>query len=412
VKQILFIHQNMPGQFRHLISHYLSVPDVQVWGLGDADRVKENYRALLPDFQLFGYQFNEKDLTNTRRDLRYTETCLSRGQAVAKALTNLRVKGLAPDVVYGHPGWGEMLYVRDVFPNAKIVNYGEFYFNSVGQDHDFDPEFSERNDDGLHVRTQNMVQSVSLLSGDRTISPTHWQKSRYPQALQRDIEVVHDGIDTSVLGADPSATLVLPARNLTLRRADEVITFVSRSLEPHRGFHVFMRALPEILKRRPKAHVVIVGGDGVSYSRPLKGRTYREYMLKEVGHLLDAGRVHFLGRVPYETYRKVLQVSTAHVYLTYPFVLSWSILEAMACECVVIGSKTPPVEEVIDHGKNGLLVDFFDTQALCGAIEMVCEDRQIFGVLQQKAKSTVLRQYDLKKICLPRQIKVILNKTQ
>jgi glycosyltransferase involved in cell wall biosynthesis len=407
--QILFIHQNLPGQFVHLIRHFSSMPGVEVWGLGEARRIAANYRRATPEFQLFGYQFNDKREKSMRRELHYTEVSVNRGLAVAKALNELRVKGLSPDLVYGHPGWGEMLYVRDVFPDARIVNYCEFYFNRIGQDFGFDTEFSETNDDGLHVRTQNMVQSVSLLSGDAAITPTLWQQSRYPEALRTGIEVIHDGIDLSDLDEDPSASISLRGENLKFSRSDEVITFVSRNLEPHRGFHVFMRALPELLRRRPNAHVVIVGGDEVSYSLPLKGRSYREHMLREVSHLFDQKRVHFVGRIPYAIYRRLLQVSTVHVYLTYPFVLSWSLLEAMASGCLVIGSRTPPVEEVIEHGKNGLLVDFFDQSNLIEEIVNVCEKRSDFDAMRQAARETVKNRYDLKTICLPRQLSVLAS---
>jgi glycosyltransferase involved in cell wall biosynthesis len=405
--QILFIHQNLPAQFKHLIAHYARAPEVEVFGLGEAACVKSNFSRAIDGFRLFAYSFSEEANPATYHALRQTGAALRRGFAVAKALQGLRERGIRPDVIYGHPGWGEMLYVRDIFPDARIVNFCEFYFNRQGQDFGFDPEFGEVDPNGWHIRTENMTHVVSLLAADRGISPTEWQRSRYPIELREKIDVVHDGADTHVIHPDPNAKVILRGRRLTLTSHDEVITFVNRNLEPYRGFHVFMRALPEILRKRPQAHVVIVGGDEVSYGRALKGTTWRERLLAEVGKELDAARVHFVGRVKYRDYLRVLQVSTAHVYLTYPFVLSWSMLEAMAVGCVVVGSRTSPVEEVIRDGENGRLVDFFDREELVDAVVDVCAQRERLCPMRAAARATVVQRYDLRAVCLPRLAEVL-----
>lgn len=164
-----------------------------------------------------------------------------------------------------------------------------------------------------------------------------------------------------------------------------------------------MRALPALLKARPKAHVIIVGGNDVSYGRRLPKGTYRDKYLAEIGSGFDAGRVHFVGRRPYATLLRVLQISTAHIYLTYPFVLSWSMLEAMALGCLVIGSRTAPVEEVIRHGENGLLVDFFSPTGLVDAIQRVCDEPTRMQQLPENARRTIIQRHDLQTVCLPRQ---------
>jgi glycosyltransferase involved in cell wall biosynthesis len=404
--QILFVHQNIPGQFRHLIDHYSSVAGVSVWALGEAARVKANWKNVAPQLNLYGYTFNEKAASFSALHLKSTETNVRRGLAVAKSLESLKVKGLAPDFVVGHPGWGEMLFVRDVFPKAKIVNYCEFYFNVEGQDFGFDPEFPESPSMVYQVRTQNMTQTQSLLAGDVGISPTEWQRSRYPALFRNVIEVAFDGIDCDVVKPDPSATFSVDAEHaLSLR--DEVITFVNRNLEPHRGYHVFARALPEILRQRPNAHVVIVGGEGTSYSRPLSAGTYKDLYWREIEDKVDKRRVHFVGKLSYGRYLSLLQISAAHIYLTYPFVLSWSLMEAMAASCFVIGSKTSPVEEVICSGENGLLVDFFDTNQLVDAICIACADQSTGRRIRNGAREKILGTYDLKKICIPRQREII-----
>jgi glycosyltransferase involved in cell wall biosynthesis len=196
--------------------------------------------------------------------------------------------------------------------------------------------------------------------------------------------------------------------NLTLTVQDEVITFVSRNLEPCRGYHRFVRSLPEIMARRPKAHVLIVGGDGVSYSAPsAEGLSYRQIFLEEVKEQVDWSRVHFLGKIPYADFLCVLQLSSVHVYLTYPFVLSWSMLEAMAAQALVVGSATAPVTEVIRHGENGLLVDFFSSEGLVNAVCEVLDHPDRMLEIRQQARRTILERFDLATVCLPRQIELI-----
>jgi glycosyltransferase involved in cell wall biosynthesis len=407
--QILFIHQNIPGQFKHLIRHFVGMRDVQVWALGEARRVKENWRHAVPGLNLYGYTFNEETGTALNAHLRTTDTNLRRGLAVAKSLETLKTKGLNPDVVFGHPGWGEMLFVRDAFPRAKIVNYCEFYFNSEGQDLGFDPEFPERQTLRYDVRAQNMTQSQSLLAGDLGISPMHWQRDRYPEMLRSHIDVVFDGIDCDVVKPDLHARFSSGEGQPDLSSHDEVITFVNRNLEPLRGFHVFMRALPALQRRRPNAHIVIVGGDGASYSRAPAQGTYRQLYSKEIEGRVDWSRIHFVGRIPYSRYLGLLQISTAHVYLSYPFVLSWSMLEAMAAGCVVIASDTAPVREVIRHTENGLLVDFFDQAQLIASIEQACMHRAEHDVIRRRARQDILDRYDLRTICLPKQKALLLN---
>ena len=187
-----------------------------------------------------------------------------------------------------------------------------------------------------------------------------------------------------------------------------MITFVSRRLEPYRGFHVFMRALPRLLRERPQAHVLIVGGDEAGYGQPPPGGgTWREVLWAEVGGVLDRSRVHFLGRVPYAEFVALLQLSSVHVYLTYPFVLSWSMIEAMACGCAVVASATPPVLEVIEDGGNGLLVDFFDTDRIVDAVSRVLDHPDRMRAMRAAARRTAIERYDFATVCLPRHVELI-----
>lgn len=406
--RVIFIHQNLPGQFRHLLNFCAKNPAFEVMVIGEKRRVLANFPRAVRGVAFHVYEVEEISREQVPLELWATTNAMRRGRAVALCLQNIKGAGFVPDVVYGHPGWGEMLHVRDIFPKARIINYCEFYFNRDGQDVNFDPEFQGHDTDTFRVRTDNMAQLASLVDANAGISPTQWQKTRYPKLVQPSISVVHDGIDLDVVGPDLDAKLTLERESLSLDRHTPVITYVSRNLEPYRGFHVFMRALPRILKNVPNAHVLIVGGDDVSYSRRLSnGRTYRDAMLDEVGSHLDRSRVHFLGRIPYGQYLRVLQISTVHVYLTYPFVLSWSLLEAMATCGVVIGSKTAPVQEVIEDGTNGYLVDFFSQPDLIEAVTLACLGSRSLDAIRAEARETVIQRFNLRGSCLIQQLALL-----
>jgi glycosyltransferase involved in cell wall biosynthesis len=334
----------------------------------------------LPDVRYMKYKLHREVGKQQHHYLRQMEGAVLHGQAVARGLQQLKQQGFTPDVIFAHPGWGETLYVRDIFPNARLIHFCEWFYGTNASDVNFDPEFPTDFDGMARLRTWNALHLLNLESCDVGVSPTAWQRSRHPLAYQPKIELVHEGVDTDLLGPDPQATLTLP-NGVTLKAGEPVITYVARNLEPYRGFHSFMRALEKIQKSHKTCHTIIVGGDDVSYGqKPKDAANWREKMLSQVQ--LDPTRTHFLGKVPYDVYRKVLQVSAAHVYLTYPFVLSWSMLEAMASGCLVIGSKTAPVQEVIEHGANGLLVDFFDVGAIADTT---------LGALDSGAGNTALR---------------------
>jgi glycosyltransferase involved in cell wall biosynthesis len=242
-----------------------------------------------------------------------------------------------------------------------------------------------------------------------------WQADTFPQPFRSKITVVHDGIDTQALRPNPAVCLNLSTRageTHTLAFGDEVVTFVNRNLEPYRGYHVFMRALPDLLRRRPRVRVLIVGGDGVSYGaapdpQRYGSRSWKQIFIDEVRPRVpdaDWGRVHFLGHLPYDQYVALLQVSAVHVYLTYPFVLSWSLLEAMSVGCTVVASDTAPVREVLRHGETGALVPFFDGEALAETISGLLDDPSARARLGAQARAFVQMHYDLRTICLPRQL--------
>lgn len=331
-----------------------------------------------------------------------------KGEAVAAACDRLRQAGCDPAVIVGHAGWGEMLFLRDVFPAARIVSYLEFFYAWEGADLNFDPEFPlEGLSAKARVRARNAPALFAAADSDALVTPTLWQASRFPASIRPRLTVLHDGIDTARAAPDPAVRLEVE-NGVVLTSGDEVLTFVARNLEPYRGFHVFMRALPAILAARPRAQVLIVGGKGSSYGPPPPGgRSWKSVLLQELRGHIDLSRVHFLGHVTYDVFLGAMQLSRAHVYLTYPFVLSWSVLEAMACGALVIGSRTGPVEEVIEDGVNGLLVDFFDRRGLADRAITALAEPARFRSLGQAARAGVVDRFDLRTRSLPRQLELI-----
>ncbi|MCB1741858.1 MAG: glycosyltransferase family 4 protein [Gammaproteobacteria bacterium] len=397
--RFLFVHQNFPGQFRHVARALSADPRHQVVGIGALDNVRGN-RALYPGIKVLGYPALSEPKAQTHPYLRDTEVQVRRGQHAARAALRLKSEGYVPDVVVAHPGWGEALFLKDLFPTARHILYCEFFYQADGADMGFDPEFPHTLDDRLKVRMRNASQLLSLSQCDIGVAPTHWQRSCFPPEYQARIEVLHEGIDTQRVAPCPSASVTL--RDRTLRVGDPVVTYSARNLEPYRGFHRFMRSLPGLQSACPQAQVLIVGGDRVSYGRRLPdGQTYRARYSAEIDGQVDWSRIHFLGKLPYPAYLDVLRISAAHVYLTYPFVLSWSMLEAMAAGCLLVGSDTAPVREVIEDGVNGRLVDFFDSDDLVCAIGEALGDPQRHATMRCNARELVRRDYDLHARCLP-----------
>ncbi|CAN7246237.1 glycosyltransferase family 4 protein [Aquipseudomonas alcaligenes] len=375
--RVLFIHQNFPGQFRHLAAHLAKRDDVEVLAIG------REQAPGLPGGRLLRYKPHRKASAQTHPYVRTFEDGVLHGQQVLRLLLDLKGKGYRPDVVVAHPGWGESLYVKEAFPSARLIHFCEYYYQARGADAGFDPEFPLDTNGAASIRSRNALHLLNLENCDLAITPTQWQRSVHPAAYRDAMQVIHEGIDIAGLGPDPEASLELPDGRV-LKAGQPTLTYVARNLEPYRGFHSFMRALPRILEAHPTCQVLVVGGDEVSYgSRPKGAANWRSKLLAE--NPVDLQRVHFLGKVPYATYKRVLQVSAAHIYLTYPFVLSWSLLEAMASGCLIIGSDTAPVREVIEDGRNGLLVDFFDGERIAEKALQALAEPERFRALRRQA---------------------------
>ena len=400
--RILFVHQNFPGQYRHLAAAMAARKGHQVVSLG------QNETPPVPGVTQLRYKPPVSDKTTAHPYLIRTEAHLRQGQAAARAAVQLRERGFKPDLICVHPGWGEGLFLRDVFPQAKMLFYWEYYFHSAGGDVGFDPSLGPVTlDEAARIRIQNTVQLQQLQVADWGVTPTQWQWSRYPDWARARMSVIHEGIDTRIASPEGPAEFTL-SDGRVLRRGDEVATYGVRNLEPYRGFPQFMRALPVLQRLRPNAQVVVVGGDDVSYGRaPPDGGTWREVMLREMKGRIDLTRVHFVGKLPYAHLLSLFRVTGAHLYLTYPFVLSWSALDAMACGAPLLGSSTAPVMEVIEDGVNGRLVDFFSPDAIGEAMAAMLADPTGQAGIRAAARRTVLERYDLSAICLPRQMALL-----
>jgi len=406
--KILFIHQNFPGQFK-----FLAPALVQQGHTVVAMTMQKTEAKAWEGVRLYHYATKRGSTPNAHPWVTDFETKTIRAEACFRAALKLRAEGFTPDVIVAHHGWGESLFLKDVWPQAKLAIYCEFFYHPHGADVGFDPEFPA-NDEGYvcRLRLKNLNNLLHFEVADAGISPTHWQASTFPEPFCSKITVVHDGIDTKAVAPNPNVKLTLNGKLTLSKDHDEVITFVNRNLEPYRGYHVFMRALPELLKRRPKARILIVGGDDVSYgARPTVaengGQKWKDIFAAEVRPQIsdaDWARVHFLGHIAYAHFIPLLQLSTVHVYLTYPFVLSWSLLEAMSTGCAIVASDTQPLHEAIKHNQTGRLVNFFDHAQLAS---QVCElldqpeERQRLGA---NARAFAQQNYDLQTVCLPKQL--------
>lgn len=390
---VLILHQNFPGQFRHMARHLIQHGH-SVLGMGAKGAPG------LKGVPVLRYEIKAQAKPG-HRYLGTITKAAQHGEVVAKALLELGRKGHPePDVILAHPGWGEALYVKDVLPKARLVSLFEFYYHASGVDVGFDtgPEGTQPGFDlAATLASRNLLHLMNLERCDAGVSPTVWQRSLHPAIYQPKISVAHEGIDTALMTPDATDRFTLPDGRV-LTPGDPVLTFVARHLEPYRGFHVFMRALPEIQRRNPQALTVIVGGDGVSYGRkPQDAPNWREKLLAEVGGRLDLSRVVFTGQLPYAAYRSLLRVSAAHAYLSYPFVLSWSALEAMACGCLMVASNTPPVAEVMRQGENALLFNFFDLDGLAARVTEALSRPQEHASLRENARSTVVQGYGIER---------------
>jgi glycosyltransferase involved in cell wall biosynthesis len=397
--RILLIHRMFPGQFRYLAAALAQDPRHEVVFLTSAAAGE------IPGVKKVIYRPHRNGHPATHTYLKSMENAVLHGQAACKAALQLKNSGFVPDVIYGHSGWGPTLFMADVFPRTPIICLFEWFYHAYGSSFDFDPAFPITADNVAEIRVKNASILPDLVQCVKGISPTEWQFRQFPPEFHAKMEIIHEGIHTDFFKPHPGAKLVLPQLGLGLSPVQEIVTYVATGMEPLRGFPQFMAAISEIQRRRPKCHIVVVGEDRTEYSNKLPGgKTYRQDALEKYSY--DMSRLHFTGRLSVPDYLTVLQASSVHVYLTYPFILSWSMLEAMACGCLIVGSDTAPVREVIDNNVNGLLVDFFSPSAIADRVIDALENQDQMNMIKTQARNTILAKYDLK-LLLSRQINLL-----
>lgn len=406
---ILFIHQNFPAQFRHLAMKLVGLGH-EVTALVPAGKQPVE----IPGVTITYYAFPKPILAASHPYLDQMQAQTIRGQGCFERSIELKGQGFEPDVIIAHPGWGEAMFIEDVWPHARKIIYCEFFYRADGQDVNFDPEFDQLTpSERAKLRLKNVASLLCLEDADVAISPTHWQASTFPEWVQQKITVLHDGVDTDLFCPDEHAQVEFDVgeKRVTFTAGMPLVTYVSRNLEPYRGFHTFLRSLVPLLRGNLDVQIAIVGGTDAGYGSERKdGKTWRDHYREEIRPQLSQeewDRIHFLDRIPFSSYRRLLQCSMVHVYLTYPFVLSWSLLEAMSTGCAVVGSQTAPVEEVISDGQNGCLVDFFSPDAVSAAVDELTKNSELRRKLGIEARRTARERFDLNSVCLPKLVDLV-----
>ncbi|GAN98594.1 glycosyl transferase [Komagataeibacter xylinus NBRC 13693] len=387
----LFVHQNFPGQFVHLLR------DLQARGGNEIVFISETGRMQIPGVRRVSYRLPPPARVDASAPVAELARAMQRAAEVARAARTLRGLGYVPDIIIGHHGWGEMLELADVYPDVPMLGYYEFFYHPTGLDVGFDPEFALASGVAPLVRARNTLNLLALAGSGWGHSPTRFQRDTYPDWARTRITLLPEGVDLDRCAPDPQAGMrPFVLGDIHVAAGEKLVTYIARDLEPYRGFHVFMRALPHILRARGDVRVIVVGGDGVSYGgRAPDGRTWRQHMLAELGGTLNTERVHFAGRVGYGDFCRLLQRSDVHVYLTYPFVVSWSLREAMASGCAIVGSRTPPVAEFLHDGRTARLVPFLDPRRIADGVVELLEDGRLARRLRASVRAQAERTLDM-----------------
>jgi glycosyltransferase involved in cell wall biosynthesis len=387
---VLFVHNNFPAQFRDVANSLLE-RGVACWAIGQSSSPG------LPGVQQVRYKLGRGSTPNLLNLAVRAEADMLRGRAAYRAALALREAGCDPAVIVGHAGWGETLFLSEVWPDARQVLFGEFFYHGRGLDIGFDTEFFAHTEDSILLgKSKNAGMALAYTDATAIVAPTGFQASVLPSVFHPRVRIIHEGIDVEAIRPAPGEPFPLDDGRVIAPGAP-VITHINNQMEPLRGLHIFARALPGLLKAVPDAQVIVIGEaktSGYGGAAP-DGRTWRDVCFE--GLDVDPDRVHFLGRVSHDRMLAALRLSTAHVYYTYPFVLSWSLSEAMASGCYVIGSDTPPLHDAIEDGVSGRLLPFFDVPALTQALIAACRDPQASAPLRAAARAAAVEKFDRRK---------------
>ncbi len=395
---VLFVHQNYPAQFGHVAARLVAMPGFRCTFVsrkppapGPVERIQ---------YKLRGGATKHNHVCS-----RSFENAVHHTLGVYAALKAR--PDIKPDLVVGHSGFGSTLYLRELYPDTPVLNYFEYFYGTQGSDLDFRPEFPVNELGRLRARTRNATILLDLETCAAGYSPTHWQHTRLPEAFRSKVEVIHDGIDLNLW--KPTETDRTGSRQIgdfTVTPGTKLVTYVSRGFEAMRGFDIFMKVAKRLCDQRSDVASAVVGEDRVCYGgdeRFTGGKTFKQWVLAQDNY--DLTRIQFLGRMPPGELAKLLAASDLHMYLTTPFVLSWSLLNAMACGAPVLASDTAPVREVVRDGETGLLAPFFDIDRWCERANAVLDDPAGFRPLGEAASALVRDRYSVE-TCLPRMLKL------
>jgi glycosyltransferase involved in cell wall biosynthesis len=383
---VLFVHNNFPAQFRDLVNSLLArgvpVAAIAAHAAPGVEGVPIGRYAL--------------DRGTTPGIFHYAvraEADLIRGAGALRMAKALKAEGFDPQVIVGHPGWGETTFLDEAWPDAKQVLFAEFFYRGRGLDIDFDEEFFETTEEAvLGGKSKSAFMALAYAEAEVIVAPTEFQASVLPSVFRPRVRVIHEGVDVEAIQPGPAEPFDLPDGR-TIAPGTPTITYVNNHLEPMRGLHIFARALPRLMAEVPDGQVVVFGRES---ARPYggqapEGKTWRQLIFE--GLEIDASRLHFMGKAPHAQMLAAMRLSTAHVYYTYPFVLSWSLIEAMASGCYVIGSDTAPLHDAVVDGVNGRLLPFFDVAALSQALIEACRDPQASAPLRAAARETAVAKF-------------------
>lgn len=387
---VLFLHRGFPSQFKFPVIALTRAPQNLIMFITNDNTTQ------MSNVQKIRYEVSQKISPDTNFYLREYEDNILHGQAAAEIALAMKKQGIKPDIIIGH-AWGPTLFIKEIFPDVPFIGYFEWYCkyeNSIADFGEKQLNLAQK----VSIKMENSNKLQELCACDFGISPTQWQKSQFPKEFQDKIEVIHDGIDTNVCKPSTDAKFIIPEKNLEFSAKDEIITYATRGMEPNRGFPQFMEAVDKLLKKRPNAQFIIAGSDETYYSNNPEHKSCKKLMLEKFD--IDLNRVHFVGLLPYQELLKLMQISSAHVYLTYPLFLSWSFLEAMSTGCCIVASNTPPVAEVMKDNYNGLLVDFFNVDELVEKIEYALDNKDKMQRIRDNARKTIIENYSVEKTLL------------
>ena len=377
MKNILIIHQNLPSQYRYLLNYLKRREDVTLVGVKEQNMTSPySDHTVLNGMNIIEYQLDRKDRSADGILLSVLDEHITRGSVLVKISKELISHNFIPDFVIVHTGWGEALFLKTCFPKAKLVILQELFHTPQSEDINFDPEFLVDDTINAIAVMNRTIGLQACFDADKIMVPSLWQAAHIPPEFQHKVTTMHDGVDTNYFAPNDTASFTLPDGRV-LTKKDKVLTYIARGLEPYRGYHSFIRAIPEIQRQDPDIEIVIVGNDYVYYGPKLADKTlnYRELYFNEIKERVDCSKIHFFGKIPQANCLSLFQISSAHACYTYPFYGSLSILEAMSCGCKILGSSTGPITENVIDGETGYLFDFFNYQEFANLAVRVINDK-------------------------------------